>query len=208
MSEIKVNHGEVCTLFSDPLYLSSKPHKLDQKEYMIIRKEQDNTEFNTDGNLLGKDKYLLDKLPLLKKYIQEQIENYFYEILKYGKTQHIYITNSWSNYNKPKTKNHVHTHPNSVVSGVFYVEGEEAPIEFYSDKQRYLMSLNVTEANLYNSNRVWFNIIKNHLYLFPSTLVHGVAPNNSNTTRISIAFNTFIKGPTGSDGAHTRLEIK
>ena len=54
MSEIKVNHGEVCTLFSDPLYLSSKPHKLDQKEYMIIRKEQDNTEFNTDGNLLGK----------------------------------------------------------------------------------------------------------------------------------------------------------
>lgn len=207
MHNFSVQHGNVIPLFSYPLYLSQNSKILSDKENEIIQKEIDNTTSNTDGNLIGNDKYLLNKLPDLKSYVEREINNYFYNILEYGETQKIYITNSWSNYNKTGTKNHIHKHPNSIVSGVFYVQGESAPIEFYNDDYRYLLNLNVKQPNWYNTNRVWYGLVKNNLYLFPSTLTHGVQVNNSKTTRISIAFNTFIKGPTGNDLASTRVEI-
>ena len=89
----------------------------------------------------------------------------------------------------------------------FIVDGATAPIEFHSNTNKYLLNLNVKKANLYNSNRVWFNPINNHLFLFPSSLMHEVTVNSSNTTRISISFNTFIKGPTGTDQGHTRIKL-
>lgn len=208
MSEIKVEQGGVCPLFSFPLYLSRVPHDLSEPEYKIILDEKQNTELNYGNNLVGNDKYLLDKLPKLKSYIEDEIYNYFHNIMEYDETQKIYITNSWSNYNKPGTKNHLHKHPNSIVSGVYYIVGGDAsPIEFHSDTNKYLLSLNVKKANLYNSNRVWFNPTNNHLFLFPSSLMHEVAVNKSNTTRISISFNTFIKGPTGTVQGHSRIKL-
>lgn len=208
MSEVKIEPGGICPLFSYPLYLSRTPHNLSLNEYNIILDEKQNTELNYDNNLISNNKYILNKLPKLKSYIEDEMHNYFYNVMEYGETQKIYITNSWSNYNKPGTKTHMHKHPNSLVSGVYYiVDGDAPPIEFHSNDSKYLFSLNVKRGNLYNSNRVWFNPINHHLFLFPSTLMHEVAVNKSNATRISIAFNTFIKGPTGSDQGHSRVQI-
>ena len=208
MSEVKIEPGGICPLFSYPLYLSRTTHNLSLNEYNIILDEKQNTELNYDNNLISNNKYILNKLPKLKSYIEDEMHNYFYNVMEYGETQKIYITNSWSNYNKPGTKTHMHKHPNSLVSGVYYiVDGDAPPIEFHSNDSKYLFSLNVKRGNLYNSNRVWFNPINHHLFLFPSTLMHEVAVNKSNATRISIAFNTFIKGPTGSDQGHSRVQI-
>ena len=208
MSEVKIEPGGICPLFSYHLYLSRTPHNLSLNEYNIILDEKQNTELNYDNNLISNNKYILNKLPKLKSYIEDEMHNYFYNVMEYGETQKIYITNSWSNYNKPGTKTHMHKHPNSLVSGVYYiVDGDAPPIEFHSNDSKYLFSLNVKRGNLYNSNRVWFNPINHHLFLFPSTLMHEVAVNKSNATRISIAFNTFIKGPTGSDQGHSRVQI-
>jgi len=208
MSVIDITPGGVCTLFSFPLYQSRGEHSICENELKIIYDEKNNTEINYDGNLMGNNKYLLDKLPLLKSFIQREIDYYFYNVMEFGDTQTIYITNSWANYNKPGTKNHSHKHPNSIVSGVYYVAGSDpAPIEFDSDYNKYLLNLNVKRANLYNSNKVWFKPKVNTLFLFPSTLTHEVAKNTSNSERISIAFNTFTKGPSGTDDLHTRIHL-
>jgi hypothetical protein len=58
----------------------------------------------------------------------------------------------------------------------------------------FLLNLKIKEFNPFNSIEWSVNVKDNTLLLFPSQLYHGVAPNFSNNNRISIAFNTFVKG--------------
>jgi len=44
--------------------------------------------------------------------------------------------------------------------------------------------------------------------LFPSTLMHSVAKNKSDVERISLSFNTFIRGKLGGDSSLHILNIK
>ena len=43
--------------------------------------------------------------------------------------------------------------------------------------------------------------------LFPSDLEHSVEPNESKLQRISLAFNTFVKGDMGSDDVINSLQL-
>ena len=42
------------------------------------------------------------------------------------KTIEIYITISWINYTETNQYHHAHSHPNSVISGVYYIETDES----------------------------------------------------------------------------------
>jgi len=53
-----------------------------------------------------------------------------------------------------------------------------------------------------------FKTEANRLFLYPSTLQHSVTKNKSNVERISLAFNTFIKGFVGDNQQRTRLRLK
>jgi hypothetical protein len=44
-----------------------------------------------------------------------------------------------------------------------------------------------------------FKVKKNTLIIFPSTLIHHVNNTKSKNTRISLAFNTFVKGNFGAN---------
>ena len=55
-----------------------------------------------------------------------------------------------------------------------------------------------------NAAQVNFNNENGKLVLFPSTLLHAVAKNKSDVERISLSFNTFIKGQLG--GAQNSLQ--
>ena len=62
---------------------------------------------------------------------------------------------------------------------------------------------------MWNSTKWFFPINTNELILFPSWLAHEVAPNKKATTdRISISFNTFVKGILGSKTSSTELILK
>ena len=64
-----------------------------------------------------------------------------------------------------------------------------------------------TENNEWNSDSVNFISQAHKLFLFPSSLLHSVDTNQSNIERISIAFNTFVKGDLGKAGDYTRLVL-
>ena len=62
------------------------------------------------------------------------------------------------------------------------------------------------EFNIWNSGTWSFNTNHNMLILFPSWLEHGVEQNEKATTnRISLAFNTFVKGTIGMADALNEL---
>ena len=53
------------------------------------------------------------------------IKDYFNKVLSITDEVTPYITQSWLNYTETKQFHHRHEHPNSIVSGVFYINCHE-----------------------------------------------------------------------------------
>lgn len=106
------------------------------------------------------------------------------------------IDNIWININSYKDFNKVHCHPNSLISGVYYVKTPKdcGNINFVNSNNDLLYNCwNIQKFNNYNSynSPEWFMpSLEKNLYLFPSWLNHYVEPNmNKKEQRISISFN-------------------
>lgn len=95
-------------------------------------------------------------------------------IKKYTNDGDIYITDSWLTFSMPGEWHHCHNHPNSLLSGVFYVNT--------------IRSLHTIVFPELGEETV--NVARGDLLLFPSPLLHYVPENPGNELRISLAFNT------------------
>ena len=112
------------------------------------------------------------------------------------------LTGMWSNILKSGETHPPHTHSNNFISGVFYVQAEnnnDTPAINFLDPRGQTCVLQPQQKTytLYNSTRYFFPAISNRMILFPSWLSHYVPVNYSKTDRISIAFNTMLKGKVG-----------
>lgn len=130
---------------------------------------------------------------VLKSLIKNILTNsniFSNEILKIKNK--INISNIWVNINGYKDFNKPHTHPFSIISGVFYVKTPKncGNIIFLNDSkiENYILE-GIVDYNQYNSSYWFLPAKENTLYLFPSWLNHYVEPNLSNEERISISFN-------------------
>ena len=103
----------------------------------------------------------------------------------------------------------LHNHPNSVLSGVLFLSGggKLPPIRFHRFNPLFPLELNFTELNDFNATCRWFEPVYGQLILFPSSLLHDVTPNKTDSTRITLSFNTFVRGEIGNAGALTSLTI-
>ena len=108
--------------------------------------------------------------------------------------------NFWININGYGAYNSIHTHPSSVLSGVFYVsipkDEDCGAINFYRNQaESYAIKSLGTGKTISNSNTPhsmlerWYEPVENRLFLFPSWMPHDVGVNKSNQERISISFN-------------------
>lgn len=161
------------------------------------------------GNTTSVNNYVLSNEPLqeLKQFFTNCLEEYITNIYSPINKLNMKITQSWVNYTEPEEYHHKHNHPNSFVSGVFYVKTNNATdkIYFYKDGYQQLKIL-AKEYNVYNSDSWWFEATQGRLILFPSSLVHMVSPTSQNSdTRISISFNTFPVGQIGENSELTEL---
>ena len=110
----------------------------------------------------------------------------------------------------------MHTHPNSLISGVFYY-GEPAPntpaIKFH--KMSGGMNVNQLQAKTKPDKRpskyAWENFSVNFepglLVIFPSYLFHSVPVNESDKIRSSVAFNVVPKSNLGQEENLTELNF-
>ena len=200
----------IARLFSTPVFQSPETYKFNKSELEFIDKQRENAIKNQSGNLFSKNNYVLEspELKNLKEFCNNNLFIFFYDSFKVKKDIEIYITQSWINFNQKNTSHHRHKHVNSIISSVLFIKGEMCPITFYNSERNLFGNLlsfeDFTAPNENNNSRVYFNNQNGKLFLFPSTLMHSVERNNSEVERISLSFNTFIKGQLG--GAQNSLQ--
>ncbi len=102
------------------------------------------------------------------------------------------ITTCWAIVNGKLASNSVHNHPNSILSGVYYLQTpENCGGIFFSDPRPASQMLipPVEEFNLWTFPKVSYKPHSGTMLLFPSWLLHGVEMNMSEENRISLSFN-------------------
>ena len=201
-------------IFPCPVYIAKRDINLSPKEEKEIRKIIDKEGvYRNHGNFTSNNSYIFNgKLKNIKQFCEEQLNIYVKEVINPREELDFYITQSWLNVTKPGGFHHDHCHSNSIISGVFYIStGEDDKITFTDPnmKIKELIKFEQKEYNLFNSTGWFFSSVTNALVLFPSWLNHKVEVNEKATTdRISISFNTFVKGTLGSRKDLTELILK
>ena len=196
-------------IFPTPIYISKLNRKLTPLELKFVDKNKKNF-YKNDGNITSNNNYILNEKPFLniKKELYLIVQDYFDKVISPANNITPYITQSWLNYTETNQYHHKHAHPNSLVSGVFYINCHEEhdKIKFFNDNYKTI-KLEIKDWNLYNSESWWFTVKTGDVILFPSSLTHMVETKQGDNTRISLAFNVFIKGTVGNNKNLTELHL-
>jgi uncharacterized protein (TIGR02466 family) len=167
-------------------------------------------EVQNQGNTTSADNYVLNKPELhsLTEFFNNSLQEYFNAVYTPKYDANLCITQSWVNYTKPGQFHHKHAHPNSLVSGVFYIQAakESDKLHFFRDGFQQIKII-PKEFHLHNSESWWLAAVTGTLYLFPSSLTHMVERVTGEDTRISLSFNTFPKGVIGEESGLTSLKL-
>lgn len=198
----------ITPLFGIPLYQSIVDDV--QESDLEYIKSLDYKRYPTNDGSTTTSKFVLDDINLkdLKQKILYNCNHFLYDILGVDESARFEITNSWSNLHKPGDEAGGHTHANSMISGVFYVQtdNDSGDIMFHKEKTNYniftptiKVPFKQDNLNIYNTEGWAIKPQKSMLILFPSTLKHSVFVNKSKIDRYSIAFNLFAFGKFGFD---------
>ena len=163
------------------------------------------------GNHSTVDQYILNSpiMNFLKAAIEEKIKEYFYTTFDPENTVELFISQSWLSLTRPGEHHHKHRHSNSFISGVVYIDAnrEKDKIYFYDRVYRELF-IKPKNHNIWNSDSWYLPVGTGDIVLFPSSLEHmveTVETDNQRDVRISLAFNTFLKGTIGNYASSTEL---
>lgn len=162
------------------------------------------------GNIVSIDSNILsdNAVARLAEFIDSNVQFCLNELYRPKKNVKLRITQSWLNYTKKGEFHHKHLHPNSFISGVFYVNADKQTDKIYFYNERYSqITINPAEFNVVNSKAWWFPVETGDLILFPSHLVHSVETVDTERVRASLAFNTFPVGYVGDDLELTGLHL-
>tara|TARA_R100001440_G_scaffold4207_1_gene9726 strand:- start:330 stop:950 length:621 start_codon:yes stop_codon:yes gene_type:complete len=198
-------------IFPTPIYMTNIDRPFTKQELNFVDKQKNHHNKN-EGNIYTKDSYILNKKEFknIKKFLEQCCEDYLKKIICPKNNLELYITQSWLNYTEENQYHHKHAHPNSVVSGVLYFNCDKNndKIKFSSPKGYEQIKPDVLEYNLWNSETWWFSLETGQLIMFPSSTTHQVDIKKGSNTRVSLAFNTFLKGTIGSNNTLTELILK
>jgi uncharacterized protein (TIGR02466 family) len=151
------------------------------------------------ANLQSENTYILSEKPLsrIKSFCQNSLDEYVNNVIRPYNDLKCKITQSWLNLTERGQSHHVHAHPNSYLSAVFYFDtNEDDKIVFYDSTYRTL-NLPSKTNDVHNSLATPVPAKNGTLYIFPSSTVHGVDPVNGDKQRISLSFNSFVEGKIG-----------
>jgi uncharacterized protein (TIGR02466 family) len=197
-------------IFPIPIYTSELNRELTSKEFSFVKKNGFNCTKN-EGNITSKDTFVLNKNEFknLKKELDTRVKDYFDKIICPANKITPYITQSWLNYTEKNQYHHKHEHPNSLVSGVFYINSDENfdKIFFFKKDSYQMIRPEIKDWNVWNSESWWFSVKTGDIILFPSSLTHMVEAKEGTNTRISLAFNVFIKGSLGKEISLSSLTL-
>ena len=187
---------EVYGLFPTPMGVFNLDRDLtfNEKELVLNLPVKLNT-----SNKISNDFYVLNNKEMLnlKHFININLNEYFQSVYQPTNNVSLRITQSWCNFSNYGESHHTHSHSNSLISGVFYIQcNENDLINFYRHSSNILL-INAKHSNKFNSSTWSFPVKTGTLLLFPSELKHGVDKIMGDKTRISLSFNSFPVGTIG-----------
>ena len=193
-------------LFAIPLYrtIIGAPTDSEQEHLKGVAMTPGRSQALNSTNL-----HILDVIQLreLRGKIDQGIQEYMKHLGVDMTKISMNITTSWVNRYARGDLTHQHHHSNSIISGVYYLEDcdETAPIQFhrapgYVNLWPNTINLPIQQHNALNIDVVTVIPKMGELIMWPSHLAHSVPPNQSDTERHTIAFNTFVKGTLDPQG--------
>lgn len=123
------------------------------------------------------------------------------------------LSQSWISIKHPGQHHSPHTHPNSLISGVFYYGDifESTPgISFQqppSHNNGYTLDISYLPNRHPSEEFITYSISEGDMFLFPSYLPHAVLNNNTNYPRKCLSFNIIPKNGFGSRENLTELKL-
>jgi uncharacterized protein (TIGR02466 family) len=177
----------------------------DEKSFFDLQKE---TIVNNLGNITSADNYLMKNKVMadINNELLFALNHYMDKIIVPKDDVKPYITQSWLNWTEKGQFHHRHAHQNSYLSGVLYINTDEEKdkIIFFNDGYEKIHVYS-KEWNLFNSKSWFFNVKPGDIIVFPSHLQHMVEPTTNDETRVSLSFNTFLRGKIGDERQLTEL---
>jgi uncharacterized protein (TIGR02466 family) len=196
-------------VFPTALVYTKEPRPVTQDEFNFVKTCADDIFYNK-ANCFSKNNYVLNEPELkdLREFILSSIKIYVDTIINPKENLDFYITQSWLNYTNRGGNHHIHNHPNSIISGVYYFNAnpDVDKIKFHNQTYEQIL-ISPKEYNKFNGNEWWFPVETGKLIMFPSRLHHSVEQVVNEETRISLAFNVFVKGNLGSEQRLTALHL-
>ena len=198
-------NAQVFSMFPTPLYVTTY-----EGDTSDIIKYFDSCEMNTASGggygEISKNSYILDN-PIctpLNAFIKKCFEDFATNIMRY-KYEDIEFAQSWLTYKQPGQFHKAHTHPNTLLAGVFYYEHEEDDASLCFSKEVKAFNRSYLEPSLqddyqnhpFSQEEIYFKPQKNNFIIFPSWLSHGVPPNKTNRIRKALGVNALTKGTLG-----------
>jgi uncharacterized protein (TIGR02466 family) len=162
------------------------------------------------SNVRSVDTHVLDapEMQSIKSLVMEHINQYARKIISADPELEFYLTQSWLNYTRKGQSHHRHVHTNSLISGVLYINAKKEVdgICFYRNSGAQI-SVSDEYVNWYNAPSWRLSVGAGDVVLFPSNLSHGVEQTSGEHTRISLAFNGFVRGQIGSAELLNSLKV-
>ncbi|NCX96531.1 MAG: hypothetical protein EBX41_09010 [Chitinophagia bacterium] len=202
------NEAVIQGIFPTPIYINKLRRNLTEEEFNFM---SSHLYKNNSSNKISTNFYILDNPKLINlKHILEWHLNFFYNnIWSPNLPSKIYITQSWLNFTKKNEYHGSHRHPNSFLSGVFYVKTKKNYDKIIFEKSDYqTISPMTNNPNPFNLSEHVVEVAANDIVLFPSFLFHSVPKvTYEDDVRISLAFNSFIEGNIGETLTAANLKL-
>ena len=176
----------------------------------ILSLEYNSRDFTADKLRVTKDIFILnhDVLKNVREFLTYKVESYKKDVLQIGNK--LKLTSSWIAINKKNSKHHTHTHRNSFISIVYYINCKSGALDMEIPKspleQGYYFEYDIIQNNVFNSRVLTLDVKDQSLVIFPSWLVHGTHINQDENERIIMGADFMIEGRFGSKEANDLIE--
>ena len=118
----------------------------------------------------------------------------------------IEITEMWGNVSPKGKDHHVHSHPNNLYSGIFYITAGE-PTMFIDPRPPHNVLVPRHDPNHFVDSLVSSEAMPNTIVMFNSWLQHFVPVNQSDEVRKTISFNVLLRGEYGPDKSLAQVKL-
>ncbi len=198
-------------IFPNPVMRANIERNFTNDEKKFFKKMQAASHVNV-LNTRSDNTCVLDapEMRRIRSFIEEHVNQFAWRVFSADPKHEFYITQSWLNYTKQGQAHHRHIHTNSLISGVLYINSktEVDAINFHRHSAAQVQILmSDDQVNEYNAPAERFSVGTGDLIIFPSNITHSVDQTTGDHTRISLAFNAFVRGELGSEELLNRLSI-